>query len=631
MANYYRVKNGNWDLAESWATTSGGSTYYANPPTSADDVFFDANTPSGTHTVNVTATMKTLNCTGFTGILGGSCPYFEVYGNVTLSSGMTWSVSALYFCADATLITNGKIIQKLYASSSDLTLGDNLNVGDIFFTGGSLIHNNKKVIFKDANGTAYSGFSISHNINNGLTFYDLEIDGDGNNYVYFDCKKIIVEHLLTLRTDTYMAVLGYRAGNDACELNVADAIIENCSLYKIKGSGDFGWDLSEETSVGNGGMCENITFCDPITMYWVGDSAGWRSVISRWKTSSGGSTTVSRLPLAHDTLVFDENSFSKPSQYVAFAHGSTESFIPSIIATAVTNSPEFKFNYANSKSWWFCGSFEVADTVTLTFSVSNSIYFSALTYTTKCNVNMGGNIFNPTAKTYNFYFKYGVWTLTRNLTVGAYVYVVPKATLDLNNFNLVCNGLIADGFSTLKLGTGKTTITGLFVGLYQYYTSGGTVVDAANSIIEIKGIGDGFYHVNKSYDSYGKIIVNTSSAMTIRGEDGLTINFLEVKSDIKFYKSLTYTINSLKAFGKSTSKLSFTSSDGENTFALKIGTSPGKIWCNYLNVSYATSTDADTWYMGSGSTDSGNNNENILFSSIYPNPPKGANMLLNIN
>jgi hypothetical protein len=54
------------------------------------------------------------------------------------------------------------------------------------------------------------------------------------------------------------------------------------------------------------------------------------------------------LPLAHDTLVFDENSFSKPSQYVSFEYGSkAESFIPSIIATSVTNSPEFRFNYYN--------------------------------------------------------------------------------------------------------------------------------------------------------------------------------------------------------------------------------------------------------------------------------------------
>jgi hypothetical protein len=46
MSNFYRVKNGNWNLAESWATTSGGTTYHATTPTIDDDIFFDANTPS---------------------------------------------------------------------------------------------------------------------------------------------------------------------------------------------------------------------------------------------------------------------------------------------------------------------------------------------------------------------------------------------------------------------------------------------------------------------------------------------------------------------------------------------------------------------------------------------------------
>jgi hypothetical protein len=65
--------------------------------------------------------------------------------------------------------------------------------------------------------------------------------------------------------------------------------------------------------------------------------------------------------------------------------------------------------------------------------------------------------------------------------------------------------------------------------------------------------------------------------MVIQGSNGLTIDSLEVKSNIKFYKSLTYTINSLKAFGKKSSKLVFTSSDGTTRFTLKIGSSPGKI------------------------------------------------------
>ncbi|MEK7224816.1 MAG: hypothetical protein AAB221_03945, partial [Bacteroidota bacterium] len=44
-ADYYWVGNsGNWsDFAAHWATASGGGTFHTAPPTSADSVFFDAN------------------------------------------------------------------------------------------------------------------------------------------------------------------------------------------------------------------------------------------------------------------------------------------------------------------------------------------------------------------------------------------------------------------------------------------------------------------------------------------------------------------------------------------------------------------------------------------------------------
>ena len=42
-ANYYWVGGtGNWNDVTHWATTSGGTTFQVNPPTPADDVYFDA-------------------------------------------------------------------------------------------------------------------------------------------------------------------------------------------------------------------------------------------------------------------------------------------------------------------------------------------------------------------------------------------------------------------------------------------------------------------------------------------------------------------------------------------------------------------------------------------------------------
>jgi hypothetical protein len=81
---------------------------------------------------------------------------------------------------------------------------------------------------------------------------------------------------------------------------------------------------------------------------------------------------------------------------------------------------------------------------------------------------MGSNIFNPSTKSFNFYIKDGIWLLTRDLTVGTRIDLYDGTTFDLNDFNLVCNGIYANGVLTLKLGTGKTTITSLSADYYQY-------------------------------------------------------------------------------------------------------------------------------------------------------------------
>ncbi len=70
-ANYYWVGNsGNWDAYSThWAITSGGSVFHTASPTSADDVFFDANSFSITGavvTINVNADCNSMTWTGAT-------------------------------------------------------------------------------------------------------------------------------------------------------------------------------------------------------------------------------------------------------------------------------------------------------------------------------------------------------------------------------------------------------------------------------------------------------------------------------------------------------------------------------------------------------------------------------------
>jgi len=155
MANRYWVGGaGTWDGSSSsyWSTSSGGSGG-ASIPTAADAVFLDSNSGSGLITVGPTisgsaVSCASLNCTGFTGTLDTIPAFFDsglgfnVYGNVTLSSGGTYFVTpyggssggsgfGVNMIGTGTLTSVGKTISGLTVgdgTTTTTTLGDNLSI-----------------------------------------------------------------------------------------------------------------------------------------------------------------------------------------------------------------------------------------------------------------------------------------------------------------------------------------------------------------------------------------------------------------------------------------------------------------------------------------------------------------------
>jgi len=98
MSNRYWIgDSGNTNDTAEWSATTGGAGG-ASVPTSADNVFFDANSFSGgglTVTVNATFSCLNMDWTGATNsptFAGASA--IQLYGNLTLISAMTWSQSA---------------------------------------------------------------------------------------------------------------------------------------------------------------------------------------------------------------------------------------------------------------------------------------------------------------------------------------------------------------------------------------------------------------------------------------------------------------------------------------------------------------------------------------------------------
>ena len=133
MANRYWVGGGSdWDgvAGTKWATTSGGAGG-ASVPTSADDVFLDAGSAGGSCFITTGNTgAKSITCTGYTGFLLIINP-IEIFGSLTLSSGMTFnSQSLITFKGTGTITSAGQMLPSVTIDG----VGIVVSLGDDFAT-----------------------------------------------------------------------------------------------------------------------------------------------------------------------------------------------------------------------------------------------------------------------------------------------------------------------------------------------------------------------------------------------------------------------------------------------------------------------------------------------------------------
>jgi len=214
VANRYWVGGtAAWDgtAGTKWAATSGGAGG-ETVPTSADDVFFDA--ASGTGTVTITlAVAKSVDFTGFTGtIASGTTPSFEIYGSLTFSAGMTINYTNAYtFRGTGTLTTNGKTIPGIIfcSTGSVVTLGDALTTNSTITIGNSGTFNTANysvtaASFNCSSGTANFGSSTATITGAGSAF----IRSSGFNFNAGTSTFIFVSNNITIDTpgDTFYNV-----------------------------------------------------------------------------------------------------------------------------------------------------------------------------------------------------------------------------------------------------------------------------------------------------------------------------------------------------------------------------------------------------------------------------------------
>jgi hypothetical protein len=352
MANRYRILAGNWNDVNCWSSISGGSGG-ASVPTSVDDVFFDSNTPNGTHTVNIQAHCKKFDCTGWTGTLAGN-QLFNLYGDLTFSLGVTHTSTCNFVIrGECSLTTVGQGFNRIEVQpTGELTLQDDLiltgnytNQGFRVLDGGNFVHNNKKVKFSS---TAPNNFIQGY----GIVFYDLEkeeraVGGTLTLQGYFTVEndfKVTAYHP-TLIAPAYKVLVSATKNDLNAEITCNGIVtILGCDLWRIVAKGTASWNLTSSPWLPNGdcGGNSGITFVAPINTYWVhgASTKGFWMNSTFWKTESGGSVQA-RYPLPQDTAIFDENSFPDPGKTVDMGW---TTLIGKTVWQNVTNNPVWEFS-----------------------------------------------------------------------------------------------------------------------------------------------------------------------------------------------------------------------------------------------------------------------------------------------
>jgi len=660
---YWVGGTGNWTDTAHWSTSSGGAGG-ATVPTSDYDVFFDANSGSGTVTVDSTAYAYNLNFTGFTGTLAGSAA-LNIYGSLTLGSGMTWSYTgAVTFAATTTgntLTFNGKSTNNSFtfnSASGGWILQDDWNNGssNITLTAGSLDTNGKTVTcgtFDSSNSNARTltlgsstinctswSLATTTNLNfdagtsvikctgtfagGGKTYYEVQLNASGSQSLtgantFTNLKRTggsstsasltlgasqTVTGTLTLTgaSRQYQLLVSSDTPGVPRTITAANVSVANVDFMDIAGAGAANWNFSSRDDIGDCGGNSGITFPASKNRYWVGNGGSWYDT-AHWSASSGGASGAS-VPLPQDDVYFNAYSITTTGQTIS---ANIARLGRNINFTGVQNNPTLNFAVANSifGSLTLSSGMTISGTFTTTFQGRGSytLTTAGLTFTQNIALDAPG----------------GTLTLQGDLVTNNCTLTINRGTFDANGYNVVVSALSSyNSYTrTIKLGSGTWSLTGTGT-VWNLYASGLTL-DPGTSTIKLTNTTT----TAKTFAGAGKTYYNfwdaAAGTVTITGSNTFNDFRIDAGGTVYFTAGTTTTVNSFTATGAPGSLITISSATSATHTLSKAS---GIVNCDYLLLSYSAATGGATWYAGANSTNGGNNS-GWRFMSAYtpPNPP----------
>jgi len=672
MADRYWVGGtANWDgtAGTKWAATSGGAGGQS-VPTSADDVFF-TNLSTGTVTIATGNTgAKSINCTGFTGTIAGALAAISVAGSVTLSAGMTYThTGTMTFTGTGTLTTAGKTFSGVTVDGSGITvtLGDALNISTrtITVTQGTFSTANYNVTASSissagdltraiqlgsstvtvSSGAAFSisGSNVTFNAGTSqinhpgnfvtlsatipLTFhnYSFTTSGSGTRTILsaqtFNNLTLVassagvttlslggdqtINGTLTCAGSSFSSRGYVRSAIAGTARTLTAAVIsaDNCDFEDIALAGAAS--PASPAGAGNCGGNTGITFSAAKTVYRVGTDTTWAGS-SSWATSSGGTGSDANFPLAQDTIIVDEATTGTSLSIVGHNRGvldmSSRTSAYTLTAGAGAN---------------FYGSFTLGSGIT-TSGTSRQDYRGRGTSTL---VTAGKTIS----------FTMGV-TAAGTLQLGdaftsSTTFVLSEGTFDAAGYNVTVNNFNTSNTNvrTLSMGSGLWTLTGTSGSLWNAAIPTNLTINKGTADILLSSTATTTRSLSGGGVALNKLTIGGATGTSTTNLSNVNVTELASTKPVAHTIAVSefpLTVGTWSVTGTSGNVVTFNSNTAgtQRTLALTNVTSG----IDYLAVQDIAVSDANKFYVGANSTDSGNN-VNVYFT-VPPVVPAGQNV-----
>ena len=658
MANRYWVGGtGNWSDTARWSTSSGGSGG-ASVPTSSDNAFFDGSSGAGVATVQPGSNnCAALDCTGYTGTLALNWP-LGVQGNLTFSSGMTFTPGSSSITVNAPISTTstvtsaGKTFYGFSTSGDGLVqLSGSLTANSVFLQSNFTTANNTVTttgIFEHSSGTltlgsstlnvgttftATAGYTITAGTSTinavdfagaGYTYRTVNLSGGGsitgaNTFTTLNIAAPAATGTVTYTFGSNQTITTFVCAGASyirriflCSNTRGTARTIAVSTYSSKQYVDFrditasGGTPWTGTGLGDASGNTNITFGAAKTVYWnLAGTQNWSA--TGWATTAGGSPAAANFPLAQDTATFtNTGSAGTVTVDASWLVGALDM---GGRTSAMTFTASSTLNVLGNVSvatgiTWSSGVVQLIGTTsgaTQTFTSNGASFGAQLTVNTPGTVQLAD-----------------AFSSSNTLTVT-------RGTFDANNFAVTAANFVSTGTTTrtVTMGSGLWTLTGVS-GVWNVASTGLTLnKNTANILLSNTTTSSRTF--SGGSQTYNKLTIGGATGIST-----LTFSGNNTFSEMASTKTVAHTLLFTSGSTTTTALWNITGTSGNvvtigattTSPATLVSTSGNPVSTDYMSISYSTASPVNAWFAGTHSTNGGNN------TNWYFTAPTATGMLM---